>query len=113
MQAVFALLVGGHTAIFHAVTQFDGSGPGGRAGGRCVLAALQDLERAGRVGPRVAAPNGRSRGGRKFVVNRAWMLVFPGHDTVWEVSWKGGRAVAADASKMDPDFGVAIANPVQ
>jgi hypothetical protein len=59
------------------------------------------------------------------------MLVFPGDDTVREVPWKGGRAVAAGgrsmcffwsmpdrllvigASKMDPDFGVAIANSVQ
>jgi hypothetical protein len=67
----------------------------------------------------------------KFVVNPAWMLVFPGHDTVREVSWKGGRAVAAGgrsmcffwstpdrlfiigAAKMDPDFGVEIANSVQ
>jgi hypothetical protein len=68
---------------------------------------------------------------RKFVANPAWMLVFPGHDTVREVSWKGGRAVAAGgqgmcffwntadrlfiigAQKMDPEFGVAVANSVR
>jgi hypothetical protein len=68
---------------------------------------------------------------RKFIANPAWMLVFPGHDTVREVSWKGGRAVAAGgqgmcffwntrdrlfiigAQKMDPDFGVAVANSVR
>jgi hypothetical protein len=68
---------------------------------------------------------------RKFIANPAWMLVFPGHDTVREVSWKGGRAVAAGgqgmcffwntrdrlfivgAQKMNPDFGVAIANSVR
>jgi hypothetical protein len=67
---------------------------------------------------------------RKFVENPAWMLVIP-HATVREVPWKGGRAVAAGgqgmcffwnttdrifvigASKMDPDFGVAVANSVQ
>jgi len=67
---------------------------------------------------------------RKFVENPAWMLVVP-HATVREVPWKGGRAVAAGgqgmcffwnttdrifvigASKMDPDFGVAVANSVQ
>jgi len=68
---------------------------------------------------------------KKFIANPAWMLVFPGHDTVREVSWKGGRAVAAGgqgmcffwntrdrlfivgAQRMDPDFGVAIANSVR
>ena len=68
---------------------------------------------------------------RKFIANPAWMLVFPGHDTVREVSWKGGRAVAAGgqgmcffwntrdrlfiigAQKMDPEFGVAVANSVR
>ena len=68
---------------------------------------------------------------RKFIANPAWMLVFPGHDTVKEVSWNGGRAVAAGgqgmcffwstpdrvfiigAQKMDPDFGVAVANSVR
>jgi hypothetical protein len=68
---------------------------------------------------------------RKFIANPAWMLVFPGHDTVREVSWKGGRAVAAGgqgmcffwstrdrifiigAQKMDPDFGVAVANSLR
>jgi hypothetical protein len=69
---------------------------------------------------------------RKFVANPAWMLVFPGHDTVQEVSWKGGRAVAAGgggsmcffwntsdrlfilgAQKMDPGFGVAVANSLR
>lgn len=67
---------------------------------------------------------------RKFVENPAWMLAMP-HATVREVPWKGGRAVAASgqgmcffwnttdrifvigASKMDPDFGVAVANSVQ
>lgn len=67
---------------------------------------------------------------RKFVENPAWMLVIP-HATVREVPWKGGRAVAAGgqgmcffwnttdrifvigAQKMDPDFGVAVANAVQ
>jgi len=67
---------------------------------------------------------------RKFVENPAWMLVIP-HATVREVPWKGGRAVAAGgqgmcffwntsdrifvigAQKMDPDFGVAVANSVQ
>jgi hypothetical protein len=68
---------------------------------------------------------------RKFIANPAWMLVFPGHDTVREVSWKGGRAVAAGgqgmcffwntrdrlfivaAQKMDPDFGVTVANSIR
>jgi hypothetical protein len=68
---------------------------------------------------------------RKFIANPAWMLVFPGHDTVREVPWKGGRAVAAGgqgmcffwntsdrlfiigAQKMDPDFGVAVANSLR
>ena len=68
---------------------------------------------------------------RKFIANPAWMLVFPGHDTVKEVPWKGGRAVAAGgqgmcffwstpdrvfiigAQKMDPDFGVLVANSVR
>ena len=71
---------------------------------------------------------------KKFIANPAWMLVFPGHDTVREVSWKGGRAVAAGgqssqgmcffwntsdrlfiigSQKMDPDFGVAVANSLQ
>jgi hypothetical protein len=69
---------------------------------------------------------------RKFIANPAWMLVFPGHDTVRELPWKGGRAVAAGgqdsmcffwntsdrlfilgAQKMDPDFGVAVANSLQ
>jgi hypothetical protein len=67
---------------------------------------------------------------RKFVENPAWMLTMP-HATVREVPWKGGRAVAAGgqgmcffwnttdrifvigAQKMDPDFGVAVANSVQ
>jgi len=67
---------------------------------------------------------------RKFVENPAWMLVVP-HATVREVPWRGGRAVAAGgqgmcffwntsdrifvigASKMDPDFGVAVANSVR
>jgi hypothetical protein len=68
---------------------------------------------------------------RKFIANPAWMLVFPGHDIVKEVPWKGGRAVAAGgqgmcffwntpdrlfilgAQKMDPAFGVAVANSVR
>jgi len=71
---------------------------------------------------------------RKFIANPAWMLVFPGHDTVREMSLKGGRAVAAGAAdgqsmcffwstsdrlfivgaqKFDPDFGVAVANSVR
>jgi hypothetical protein len=68
---------------------------------------------------------------RKFIANPAWMLVFPGHDTVREVSWKGGRAIAAGgqgmcffwntsdrlfiigAQKMDPEFGVAVANSLR
>jgi hypothetical protein len=67
---------------------------------------------------------------RKFVENPAWLLVVP-HATVHEVNWKGGRAVAAGgggmcffwntsdrifvigAQKMDPDFGVAVANSVR
>jgi hypothetical protein len=67
---------------------------------------------------------------RKFVENPAWLLVVP-HATVHEVDWKGGRAVAAGgggmcffwntsdrifvigAQKMDPDFGVAVANSVR
>jgi hypothetical protein len=67
---------------------------------------------------------------RKFVENPAWLLVVP-HTTIHEVNWKGGRAVAAGgggmcffwntsdrifvigAEKMDPDFGVAVANSVR
>jgi hypothetical protein len=65
---------------------------------------------------------------RKFVENPAWMLVFPGHDTVREMPLKSGRAVAAGgcffwntpdrlfvigAQNMDPDFRVAVANSVR
>src|SRR5215467_3484579 len=75
-----------------------------------------------------SAPDARDLS-RKFVENPAWMLVIP-HATVREVPWKGGRAVAAGgqgmcffwntsdrifvigAQKMDPDFGVAVANSV-
>jgi hypothetical protein len=67
---------------------------------------------------------------RKFVENPAWLLVVP-HTTIHEVNWKGGRAVAAGgggmcffwntsdrifvigAEKMNPDFGVAVANSVR
>jgi hypothetical protein len=67
---------------------------------------------------------------RKFVENPAWLLVVP-HATIREVNWKSGRAVAAGgqgmcffwntsdrifvigAQKMDPDFGVAVANSVR
>ena len=66
-----------------------------------------------------------------LIVNPAWMLVFPGHDTVREMDVRSGHAVAAGgqglcfswstpdrifilgAQKMDPEFGVAVANSVQ
>jgi hypothetical protein len=66
---------------------------------------------------------------RKFVANPAWLLVFPGHDTVREVPVRSGDAVAASGSggmcffwhtsdrifvigagKMNEELGVAIAN---
>jgi hypothetical protein len=65
---------------------------------------------------------------RKFVANPAWMLVFPGHDTVREMPLKSGRAVSAGgcffwntpdrlfvigAENMDPDVRVAVANSLR
>jgi len=65
---------------------------------------------------------------RKFVENPAWMLVFPGHDTVREMPLKSGHAVSAGgcffwntpdrlfvigAENMDPDRRVAVANSVR
>jgi hypothetical protein len=69
---------------------------------------------------------------RKFVANPAWLLVFPGHDTVREVAVQSGEAVAAGgqggmcffwhtsdrifvigSDKMDEDRGISIANAMQ